>query len=187
MVLHPAGALALRRSIIALVAVLVTMGAHLAGAGHGLSSVNLSVAAVAVGTAGLTALLVGRRAGQFRPRGPAATLGTLVVVQAGAHLVMWAAPWVVGLEMHHDVSLVAPAMVLTHAVATVVLVPLLVGMERVLAALVGVVRRLRRLFVRPACGAAWVRLSPSARTRRAPAPRVWCAPVRGPPAGSHPG
>ncbi len=181
--LHPAGALAVRRFVIAVIAVVITMGAHLAGAGHGVSAVNLPVAGIAVGTVGLAALLVGRRSGPFRPRSPIATFAILAAVQAAAHLVMWATPWVVGLEVHHHGALVTPAMALTHTAATLLLLPVVVGMERILAALVDAVRHLRRLFVRPACGVAWAQRLAVVVLRPAPAPRVWCAPARGPPVG----
>lgn len=184
--LHPVGALALRRFVIALVAVLITMGAHLAGAGHGISSVNLPVAGGAVGTVGLAALLVGRRSGSFRPRGPAATFAILAAVQVAAHFVMWATPWVVGLEMHHHGALVTPAMLLTHTAATVLLLPLIAGMERILATLVAAVRRLRRLLVCPVYGAAWMEVLPLMTGRWMPAPALSCAPARGPPPGTTP-
>lgn len=185
--LHPAGALALRRFVIAMVAVFVTMGAHLAAAGHGLPSVDLPVATMTVGTVGIAALLIGRRAGPFRPRGPVVTLAILLAFQVVAHLAMWAAPWIVGLDMHHQGALITPTMVLMHAAATVVLLPIVVGMERILAAAVNAVRRLRRLLTGRHVGSAWVEVLWVSDGRRISAPVVWHASARGPPAGATPG
>ena len=71
--------------------------------------------------------------------------------------------------------------------ATVVLLPLVVGMERILAAAVNAVRRLRRLLTGRHVGSAWVEVLWVSDGRRMPAPVVWHASARGPPAGATPG
>ena len=187
MSLHPSGALALRRAAIAVTAVVVTLVAHLLGEGHGFSSLNLAATAMAVGMVGAGAVLVGRRGGRFCPRGPVATVAILAAFQVAAHLVMWTAPWMVGLEMHHQGALITPMMVLMHAAATLVLVPVVAFMERVLAAAVDAAHRLRRLLVRPSHGVAWVDAVPNAVRSWVPVSVEGWLSARGPPLGMPPG
>lgn len=177
---HPVAALAIRRGALAVVATLVTLAAHIGGGG-GIAVSSPAMTAVAVGAIGLTALLVGRRLGPFTPRRPITTFTILLLLQVLAHALMWYAPWAVGLQAHHDGPAITPLMVTMHVVATLVLLPAVARMERILATASRAVRRLRRLLARRTAGAAWFGAPSSILGRLTVGPDVWRVAARGPP------
>jgi hypothetical protein len=142
-------ALAVRRGAIAASALAATLTAHAAGTGglHFVLAAPLWWASL-VGLA----VLLGRRAGGFRPRRPVATLGLLLLAQAALHLGVSTAPWAFGLEVHHATPLLTPAAVAAHVVAALALGALLARLDAILAGLSRAVRVLARLLRRSAPG-----------------------------------
>lgn len=176
--MHVAHALALRRLAVAAAALAASLVAHVAATGE----LHLTPAApVLWATLLLTAVMCGRRR-RFLPRSIGRTALVLALMQAGVHIVMTDAPWALGLAAHDAGAPILDVRSLAvHAAAAVVLVVLLGGLDRCLAAAVAVVRLLigdpppARAF-----GGAGERV---VQLVRAPRPRIGAGamPARGPP------
>jgi hypothetical protein len=172
-------ALAARRAMLAAAALAATLGAHAAATGD----LRLtSLAPLAWGWMLILAALCGPRRAGWRTRGFGRLLAWLAAVQALMHLAMTAAPWAFGIAVHHRTAGVSVAAVLAHLGAAVVLTALLVHLERLLAAALGIAAGIRRLLARPA-GRPGPSLPAPAAAPEAPAAairRAVCC--RGPPA-----
>lgn len=63
-----------------------------------------------------------RSAGTFRAWGPLRILGALLLGQAGLHLLLHAAPWALGLGVHHaGAALITPSAVVVHLLLALLL------------------------------------------------------------------
>ncbi|MBJ7456560.1 MAG: hypothetical protein JHC74_10925, partial [Thermoleophilia bacterium] len=78
-----------------------------------------------------------RSAGTFRAWGPLRILGALLLGQAGLHLLLHAAPWALGLGVHHTgAALITPSAVVVHLLlALLLLAALCFGQTLLLRAL----------------------------------------------------
>lgn len=185
--MSPMAASALRRAALATGALAVTL------AGHALTSGGARVLPVApvlwlcaVAVAVLPA--AGHRGGYaFRALGPARLLAAQIGAQAATHLTLHAAPWALGIGVHHaGAPLVTPGAAALHLTLAVALTAALVHGERVLLRALALARALlgvaepRRTAGRPPDA-----LAPDL----PPAPSQWRHRprlARGPPAGGLP-
>lgn len=128
------------------------------------------------------AAVLGSRSTVFAARAWPVTLGLVFASQAAMHIGMVEAPWAFGLRIHHEESLVTPAMLVTHMLAGVVLVVAVCWFDRLLGVLSRVVRAVvGALPVRPRASRVTVRISiPAAPRTRALGLRR-AIPSRGPP------
>lgn len=128
------------------------------------------------------AAVLGTRAPGFVTRAWPVTVGLVVASQAAMHIGMVEAPWAFGLRIHHEESLVTPAMLVTHLVAAVVLVAAVCWFDRLLGVLSRVVSAvISAIPARPAarCLVTRVALPAAPRVRVAGLRRA--IPSRGPP------
>jgi hypothetical protein len=140
-------AVTIRRTLWASAALAATLGANVAATGgelHMLPSAPL-VWLVLIASVALAAPPRGR----FEAQTPLVTLGRLIGAQMVLHVAMTISPWVFGLTPHHRESLVAPAALLAHLAAALLLGAALHLADRLLAGAVAIVRVMRGLMSRP--------------------------------------
>lgn len=130
---------AARRASIAAAGVASATVAHVVSTG-GIDILPIAPALWAM-IVGLAAFL-GTRRGPFRARGMVVTAVLVILSQFVMHAGMAMAPWAFGLQVHHAGAFITPASAMTHVVASVALVALVVWLERALALLAAVVRAL---------------------------------------------
>lgn len=180
--MHDAQAHALRRTAIAVAVVAATLAAHIGAMGwHGVTARTPFMAGFAV----IAASLLGRRDRPFRARGRARTFLGLLILQAAAHAVLAAAPWTLGLAMHHGTAVPGAAMLAAHVVAAAVLTCVVRHIEVILERATAAVRAVRRLLAPhpPAAAPRLLRVAaPAASPPRSRPGRV--APSRGPPSAA---
>lgn len=171
-------ALAIRRAALVGCGVGATMLAHQAAMDHLMIGRQ---ALVVLALACLVAVLSAAVGGSFRPRGPLASFGVVLVVQAIAHLAMGWAPWVFGMHATAPEAVLGPEAAPPHLVAALVVWALVTYVERALGIAMAAVAVVRRLLAPSAAGRpALVALSlaPALPTPLAP---LALAPSRGPP------
>jgi hypothetical protein len=178
----PAHALAARRVALGAGALAASAAAHRFAVGD--MDATPAAPVVWLGLLAMVTMLGGRVA--WRPRGFAGTLAIQIAAQAGVHVAMSLAPWAFGLAPHHEPALgAAPAALLAHAAAAVVIALLVARLEAVLDRALRAVRAVRRWLARRPRP-----LRPGAvRVRAALAPRgrpVLVHGARGPPATAAP-
>lgn len=172
-------ALAARRAIATAGALAATIAAHALATGE--LDLTRTAPAAWLGILAAAVLLGGRR--RWRARGVVGSLGLMLLMQAGAHVVLSLAPWAAGLAPHHDTGLaLTPVALAAHAGTAVALAFALARLEVVLEAAMGVVAAVRRRLAahrRPAPPRPQrISIHPTAWSGR-PAPRVRAC--RGPP------
>lgn len=128
------------------------------------------------------AAVLGTRAPGFVTRAWPVTVGLVVASQAAMHIGMVEAPWAFGLRIHHEESLVTPAMLVTHLVAAVVLVAAVCWFDRLLGVLSRVVSAvISAVPARPAARRLVTRVALPAAPRVRVAGLRRAIPSRGPP------
>jgi hypothetical protein len=172
-------ALAARRLALVAAGLGATLLAHALCAG-GLTPTPLAPALW--GSFACLAVVVGsRRRPRWREWSAGGTLARLLVVQLTAHLALTELPWAFGVSVHHSPPLLGAATMAAHGTAALLLGAWLIQAQRLLGALVRLVRRLRRALapLRP-CGDPHHRLAPCGDVARS-APRRLPETARGPP------
>lgn len=130
-------ATALRRGALAFVGVLATLLAHGLASGHVVGSLLTPFVLVSAAGAVAMATMV-RSTGRYRAWGLPRTVLSLVMVQFGAHGLLWATPWMFGITGHAHVALVSPVALAAHVAVAAVFAVLLFHGQRLLARLVRV-------------------------------------------------
>jgi hypothetical protein len=144
--MREAGALALRRGVLAAACVGPTVTAHAASHGGGVRVSPLTAVACLAIVAVAAAAGTGRR--RLRPLGPLTLFAVLAAGQAAAHAAMTLAPWAFALEVHHAAPALTAGAALAHLVVLLVLTVLLVLADRLLAGAVALLAALRRMLAR---------------------------------------
>ena len=170
---------AARRASVAAAGLMSAMVAHVVAFGEiDLLPIAPALWAMLIGIAAV----LGARSPSFVTRAWPVTLGLVVASQMVMHIGMVEAPWAFGLRIHHEESLVTPAMLVTHLLAAVVLVAAVCWFDRLLGVLSRVVSAvLGTAAARPRTSRLVVRIAvpPAPRMRVVGLRRAF--PSRGPP------
>ncbi len=135
---------------------------------------------IALGMLLFLAMLVGGRR-SWRPRGAVRTAALLVALQPAIHYAVGAAPWLLGMSVHHAAPLTSPPMLAGHLLAILIASLLIARMERLLGGMLAGIRRVLSVLAhpRPRSSASGIALEPI--DRREPIGRpVATARPRGP-------
>ena len=144
--MNEAGALALRRAVLAAACVGPTVAAHAGSHGGAVRVSPLTAVACLAIVAVVAALGTGRR--RLRPLGPLTLFAVLAAGQAAAHAAMTAAPWAFALQVHGAEPAITAGAALAHLVVLLVLTGLLGLADRLLAGAVALLAALRRMLAR---------------------------------------